>query len=522
MTGAAHSAPATVAKLDRWVADVMSYRIPATCLFILAFALAGLSQGPMPTDKIGWILAALRSENFALALRLSQTALAEHPDDYRLWTVHGMAAAGLGNAPPALSDYEHALGLAPGYLPALEGAAQTSLQLHHPAARMFVSEILAQRPEDPSAHTLLGIIEYREGHCALAADAFARAVPVMNSQPEALTDNGTCLAALKRNNEAVTAFTQALALDPTREETRYNLALAQWDAHHPDEALQTLQPLVQRQPADPDVLTLEAEILESENNTSRAVPVLHQALLEDPKDLQAYLEFGTLAYNHASPQIGIDIVNYGLQQMPEEPRLYLLRGVLLTQLGHFRRAAGDFETANRLDPNLQFLGVAEGLVESQRHNPAKALEKFRAAVREHPQEGYAWYLLAEELKQRSPRPGSPEVTEELTAAKTAVKLDPELGPAHDLLSTLYYQNGQKRLAIEQSRIALARDPNDEQAVYHLILALRWSGDREEIAGLVRRLATLQADRQSRAAAGKQYRLYESVEPSTEKQDGLAR
>jgi len=497
-------------------ADVRFYRVPVVCLLVWAAALSCLSQGPAPQDSIGTILSALRDHDFPEALHLSQAALAGHPGDYRLWTLHGMATAGMGKPSSALDDYKHALRLEPGYLPAQEGAAQTSVQLRRPSARPLLMEILAQRPDDPTAHALLGIVEYRAGHCADAVAHFAQAAPVIEGEPEGLTDYGACLAALKRSDDAVTAFAQALALDPEREEARFNLALAQWDAKRPDDALQTLQPLLQAQATDPEALVLGAEILESKGETAQAVPLLRQALVANPRDLSAYLQFALLSYDHSSPQVGIDMVNYGLRQMPREPRLYLARGILLTQLGQFGRAADDFETANRLDPNLQFLGVAEGLVESQQHDPAEALAKFRAAVRAHPREAYAWYLLAEELAQQDQKPGSSASAEELAAAKKAVELDPALVPAHDLLSTFYYQSGQKELAIEQSRAALARDPNDEQAVYHLVLALRGSGHTEELTALVKRLVQLQANAQGRETVGKRYRLYESVGPTAAK------
>lgn len=497
-------------------ADVKFYRVPAICLLVWAAALSCLSQGPAPQDSIGPILSALRSHDFPQALHLSQAALAAHPRDYRLWTLHGMATAGIGKPASALDDYQHALRLEPGYLPALEGAAQTSVQLRRRNAGMLLTELLAQHPDDLTAHALLGMVEYRAGHCAEAVAHFAQAAPVIDSQPEALTDYGTCLAALKRSDDAVTAFAQALALDPDREEARFNLALAQWDAQRPDDALATLRPLLQAQPVDPDALVLGAEILESKNQTAQAVPLLRQALVANPRDLNAYVQFALLSYNHSSPQAGIDIVNYGLRQMPREPQLYLVRGILLTQLGQFARAADDFEMADRLDPNLQFLGIAQGLVESQQHNPAEALAKFRAAVRAHPREAYAWYLLAEELAQQNQKPGNSASSEELAAAKKAVELDPALVPAHDLLSTLYYQSGQKELAIEQSRAALARDPNDEQAVYHLVLALRGSSHTDEVAALVKRLVQLQADTQSRETAGRHYRLYVSAGPAAAK------
>ena len=49
--------------------------------------------------------------------------------------------------------------------------------------------------------------------------------------------------------------------------------------------------------------------------------------------------------------------------------------------------------------------------------------------------------------------------------------------AHNLLAKLYLQSGQNREAIEESRKALNIDPKDQAAVYHLIQALRKTGDK---------------------------------------------
>jgi tetratricopeptide (TPR) repeat protein len=210
--------------------------------------------------------------------------------------------------------------------------------------------------------------------------------------------------------------------------------------------------------------------------------------------------------------VGIDILNAGLGQLPNEPKLYLVRGVLLTQLGEFAGAAEDFERANRIDPQLSFLGVAEGLVKSQQHESAEALARFRAAVKAHPNEAYAQYLLAEALFEEGKPKGSPEYKEGLEAATRAAKLDPHLVAAHDLLSAVYFENGQTDLSIEQSRAALALDANDQQAVYHLILAMRKAGDKAQVATLLKRLVELRAHPQTDEAKKKAYRLYEPSAP----------
>ncbi len=464
-------------------------------------------------DPVNAIANALRSRDFPGAMTLCQAALARDPGDYRIWTLRGMAAAGSGDPQQALAAYQHALRLSPAYLPALEGAAQTEFQLGSQAAVPLLERILAQRPGDETSHALLGILAYRNNDCAGAIGHFEKASQTIQSQPAALNEYGLCLAALERYQEAVPVFAQALALDPAKPEARYNLALAQWDAHQADDALNTLEPLLNATPSDAEALALGADIAESKNETARAVELLRKALSANPGDVALYLQFAAISFDHASPQVGIDMIDFGLAQLPDEPRLYLVRGILLTQLGEFTRAADDFDRASRIDPKLQFVGVAEGLVRSQQHHPAEALARFRAAVKAHPNEAYAEYLLAEALLEEDKQQESPDSKEEMQAATRAVQLDPHLVAAQDLLATVYMENGDTGLAIQHSRAALALDPNDQQAIYHLIVALRKTAQKDQIPALLRRLVALRANNKDEGKTGKRYRLYEGPAPA---------
>lgn len=480
------------------------------CALVICFAPAAVSpaQPHAAQNAVAPIVSALQARDFDKALKLSQVALAAHPADYRLWTLRGMATAGKGNLPQALTAYRHALRLAPAFLPALEGAAQTEFQLGQSDAHDTLQKILALRPEDPPTHALLGILDARAKNCANALGHFEKARPVLAQQPEAQADDALCLAEQGRDAEAVDAFSAILARDPSQRDARYNLALAQWNTHRAQDALDTLKPITDADAADPDVLILAADIVESMGDTARAVALLRKALVADPKRVDAYLQFATLSYDHASPQVGVDMINFGLTQLPAEPRLYLVRGILLTQLGEFTRAADDFEKASQLDPRLKFLGEAEGLVASQQHHSAQALAQFRAAVREHPNEAYAHYLLAEALNGEGPQSGTPEYAEELDAAKAAVRLDPKLVAARDLLSGIYLERSMGAQSIAESRGALAIDPDDQQAVYHLIVALRNTDQKDQIPALLKRLLALRAAPQEQGHKASRYRLYE--------------
>jgi tetratricopeptide (TPR) repeat protein len=482
-------------------------------LLAMVLVSVGCSCCQQTVDPVGPIATALRNHDFQGAMALSQTALTSHPRDYRLWTLHGMATAAIGQVSLALEDYQHALRLSQTYLPALEGAAQTEMQFGQDAGPLL-ARILAQRPDDPATEALLGVLNYRKDDCAAAVESFRKASAIIQHNPEALTDEGVCFTVLKQYSDAVDAFGSALQLSPGSRVASYNLALAQFNAHRYDEALGTIQPLVDAVPVHADALGLAAQIQESKSNTEQAVTLLRRALLADPTNVDIYMQFATLSFDHASPDVGIDILNAGVGKVPTEPRLYLVRGILLAQKGEFSHAADDFDAADRLDPQLQFLGVAQGLVHSQEHKPQEALAQFRAAIQAHPRDAYGHYLLAEALAAEGKAEGSPEYKEEVEAAQSAIRLDPGLVAARDLLSAAYYANGHMEKVIEQSRAALATNPSDEPAVYHLMLALRKTGRDQEAHAALEQLVNLRANSKVNDAPVRRYHLYEESVPPT--------
>ena len=168
------------------------------CLLVVWAPLCVAHQDPAKND-VGSISDALRNHDYTLAMSLSKAALAKRPDDYRIWTLRGIATAGTGNLPLAVAAYRHALKLAPAYLPALEGAAQSEFQLGHDAAEPLLLKVLAQRPEDSTSHAMLGALEYRRKNCSDAVTHFRKAAAVIASQPEALTEYGSCLALLTQD-----------------------------------------------------------------------------------------------------------------------------------------------------------------------------------------------------------------------------------------------------------------------------------------------------------------------------------
>jgi tetratricopeptide (TPR) repeat protein len=212
--------------------------------------------------------------------------------------------------------------------------------------------------------------------------------------------------------------------------------------------------------------------------------------------------------NHQSFQAGIAMIDSGLKLKPAAAQLYLARGVLHVQLAEYEQAEADFEKAEQLDPNQALSAAAQGMLaeEKDQNNPDQALSTVRAKLAKKPVDAFLWYLQAAIISQKSPTSGSSEFEQGLSSAQKAVNLQPSLTAAHNVLAKYYLDSGQNALAAKECRIALEQSPEDQTALYHLILALRKTNDQAEIPELLKRLAKARQEATREEGERNRYKL----------------
>ena len=473
----------------------------------LAPAAAGAqSQG----DGVTRIQAALRNRDFASALEMAREALKQDPRQARVLAMEGVACSALGRQQEALGAYRKALSFEPDSLAALEGAAQIEFNSDDAEAEEHLQRILRQRPGEPTSHAMLAVIAYRKDDCPSAIEHFAKAREIIDGDAAALTEYASCLLGENRAAEAVPRLQRAFQLVPSDAHLRYNLAVAQQAAGMNKEAIETLEPLLKRANPDPDGLDLAAAANDELNNTAEAVRLLREALIAEPKQLKYYMDFASLALRHSSWDVGLDIVNLGLKQLPNAGPLYVARGILYIQLANFDAARADFERANALDPVQTGGTVAEAMAAIQQRDPARALETINAQLRLHPDDPFLEYLKALAILKNGTTAGSDLFNQGLEAARKAAAAEHGFTSARDLLAEMDIETRQFAEAEEQSRLALKENPSDEKAMYQLIRALRGSGNdpKGELPALTRRISELLAQKRNNETTENKYKLYE--------------
>jgi tetratricopeptide (TPR) repeat protein len=436
----------------------------------------------------------LQQNNNAQAVVIADRILTTRPSDCQVLTLRGIALSREGQVSDAQNSFDKALESCPDSLPALEGAAQIAYARRSAAATGLLQRILLQRPDDQTTHAMLGSLSFQHGDCAAAIEHFERSLPLVQKSEEAQRELGSCLFSQGDHPKAEETFRRIAEQDPS-EKNLLQLAMVEWKSKDFDAALNNLQPLLTSSSADSKTFALAAQVAEEKGDTPRAVEWLHTAILKDPSETANYLLFATISFNHASYQVGIDVVNAGLRQSPDAAKLYLARGVLQVQLSNYDAAVADFEKAHALDTKLSFVEDAMGMIRSQQHDWAGSLAIFQQQAAKHPQDPLLQYLYAEALAHDNGNDSEQNTAKAIAAVKKALELEPDYQPARDLLCTLLLKTNRYTEVIDQARLALKSDPTDQSALYQEIQAQRRLGNKEAIQPLVSRLEELKRRQQ---------------------------
>ena len=350
--------------------------ISVTCVAsggTVAFA----QQAAAPVTSIQSLI---RSEQYDQALQLTNSQLVTKPNDVRLWTLEGIIYSLKGKKTVAIESFDKALRLAPAYMPALKAEVQLLYESGDKRAIPLLGRILKADPHDLTAQEMLAMLQKKQGDCRAANEHFAISFETMRTHSETLEAYGYCLVQMKEFEKAVTVFEELAALLPDQTYPIYDLAVVLVTANQNEAALKVLAPLITDAQQDPDILSLASQAYEAIGATPKAVSLLRQAIVLSPTTESYYVMFSEICLTHDSFQAGIDMINAGLQRIPNNSALYISRGILYAQLAQYDKAEADFKRVEQLDSAQSISSYAGDLTEVMKNNPDQALAKVRTQL----------------------------------------------------------------------------------------------------------------------------------------------
>jgi tetratricopeptide (TPR) repeat protein len=481
------------------------------CVFCAEFQglVAAAQENNSPVAQIQSLV---RSEQYDQALLLTKTQLHNKPTDVRLWSLEGIIYSLKGEKTDAIVSFDKALRLSPAYMPALKGEVQLLYESGDKRAIPLLGRILKADPNDLTAQEMLAMLQKKQGDCRAANEHFAVSSGQIGTHAETLEAYGYCLVQVEEFEKAVPVFQTLAELLPDQTYPKYDLAVVLIATNKNDAALKVLEPLITDAQQDPDILSLASQAYEANGDTPKAVSLLRQAIVLSPTTPSYYVMFSEISLTHDSFQAGIDMINAGLQRIPNDASLYISRGILYAQLAQYDKAEADFKRVEQLDSAQSISDYAGDLTEVMKNDPDRALAKLRTQLKAQPDNPLLNYLLAQLIMNQAPEVGSDGFKEAMKAALLTIKLQPDHVGSRDLLASMYMRTGQYDLAIEQCKAALKYSPADETAMYHLIISMRHTGHTDDLTPMVKRLAEMHQESLQHETDMKRFRLVIEPEP----------
>lgn len=457
------------------------------CLLLILW-----SSAPAADDEI---TRALSQRQFDVALKAIDGSLKTQPANARLWTLRGAALHGLGRDQESLVSYRKAVKLQPNLMPALQAVAQLEYSIKDPNARRTLAKILALEPNNQVAHAMMAVLAFEAKDCDAVVNHFAKAGEQVSRQKEALGEQGFCLYQLSRPAAAAVAFQRLLSLDETDSKARLNLVLSLAAADRPREAIEVLRPLADSVVPEADVLGLLAELYRANQQIDEAVAAFRRGIDLYPREERLYIGLAALCSYYNSYDLGLEIANIGLRNIPNSTRLYAMRGVLYSQMGQRDNSMSDFERASQLSPQegVGQTGVALSLLQADRID--ESIQFVREQLQKNPDDANGYYILAQALLRKGAQPGDAMFAEVQTSLEKCVRIAPRFDQGHGLLGKVYSQLNKTQLAIKELETALKLQPDNRVAIYQLMLAYETTGRDKDAATMQERLrATIEKER----------------------------
>ena len=447
--------------------------------------------------------------------------LAASPRDLKALNLMGIALTGAGRKDAANARFEAALAIEPGFYPARKNLAVNEYDAGRvSAARGHFESVLKVVPADEVANLYMGEILYEAkslrkalphyeksgrryaqdptlalhyGRCLVEAGRTKAAVAVFDTIPAdagaSLFEAGVSLGRAKAWPEAARFFASARRSHKDPYAAGYNQTLMLVEAGDGEAALSVFRGLLAEGNPPAELWNLASRAYLEAGRVQEAYDALRQATRLEPKAPENYIDLASICIEHDNFDLGLEIVDIGLGQIPDSWKLYLQRGVLLAMKARLAEAEKEFETARRLAPGEAVPYAALGMVWMQSGQTAKAVEVLRAE-RPRSKDHVVPYIFAVALLRSGAEAATPDGTEAIEALRASIRADPSFAPSRAELGRLLLKRDEQDAGIAELEKAAALDPGATAALYALSQAYQRKGDRAKAQELLTRVSRL--------------------------------
>ncbi len=278
-----------------------------------------LAQQPTAADLLqqrSYYLA--RLGRYPDAISSYQKTLAIAPSDPKVWCNYGSTLAAAGYLPEAINAYDRALDITPDYA---------------------------------NAWRRRGRVLHRMGEYARAIESYDQALALAPTDDRLWYRKGLAVYRLQQVEQAINYF--KIAIENNRENRQAHLCLIYIliTANCYQEAIQRLEPLLQRGWADADLYHCHAYALQRQGQLAAALKQLEQAICLDPQKAHRWFHKGLLQTRLKQFAKAHQSFRESLKRQADHTDSWLALGMTLRQLAMHEEAIAAFNKALAITPN---------------------------------------------------------------------------------------------------------------------------------------------------------------------------
>lgn len=303
----------------------------------------------------------------------------------------------------------------------------------------------------------------------------------LSQSPKAESElqKGIALSKLGHFEEAIPHFLAARGHVSDEYAASFNLALCYFGTNQFNQAIEVLNSLKNQGRSTPAVNNLLAQTYVAIAQPEKALTAFRDAVQETPLDEKLYLFIADACMDQSSYDLGLEIVNVGLQHLPHSARLHYERGAFWTFENEPDAAASDYEVAAKLAPKTDIAYMALGQNDLLKGDVKGAINVTRTAIKRGSENYILLAVFGDAVALSGVSPSQPLFAEAERALKKSTVERPHYAMSRLALGELLLSAGHLSDAVAQLEQARQLAPTDATVYSHLAIAYRREGHTNE-------------------------------------------
>jgi tetratricopeptide (TPR) repeat protein len=311
-----------------------------------------------------------------------------------------------------------------------------------------------------------------------------------DTRAEAELQKGTALTRRGAFVEAIPHLLAARGRVANDYAANFNLALCYVATGQSQRAIPLLTDLRVSGHDNAEVNNLLAQAYVGDSQDQKALDATRRAAALSSGNEKLYMFVADACMGRQNYALGLQIVDLGLDHVPNAARLHFERAMFLSLLDQFDNAKNDFELARSLAPDSDIAFIAASQEAMFEGNLADAVRAARDGISKGHDNFMLLTLLGEALLRSGITPGQPEFEEAREALERAVSQRVDYASSQLTLGKLYLMEGRLNDAITHLEAARQLNPGNTAIYSNLATAYRKQGNVQKTQDVLSMLSKL--------------------------------